>query len=97
MADVVEALIGATLLSAQDNVLKFLSNGAGLELVLATMRDLNVPVPNLKWADLRGLPLPADVLREVSLRPLTVLGYTFKDPAKGRIALVSPRLMVLTT
>ncbi|GMK56510.1 hypothetical protein CspeluHIS016_0303500 [Cutaneotrichosporon spelunceum] len=87
LADVSEALIGATLLSAQDNALDFLSNREGLKLVLATIRDLKIPVPQLEWTDLRGLQLPRDVLNTVSSKPLTVLGYTFKDPAKGHIAL----------
>ncbi len=77
------------MLSAQDDVLQFLSSRDGPELVLATMRDLRIPAPNLKWADLRGLQLPPEVKKQVSTQPLTVLGYTFNDPAKGRIALVS--------
>ncbi|BEJ11803.1 hypothetical protein CspHIS471_0202630 [Cutaneotrichosporon sp. HIS471] len=87
MADVTEALVGATLLSSQDDVLQFLSNRDGLELVLATMRDLKIPAPQLKWADLRGLRLPDKFLSEMPRKPLTVLGYAFKEPAKGRIAL----------
>jgi hypothetical protein len=62
-----------------------------MELVLATMRDLRIPAPSLKWADLRGLRLHPEVKKQVSAQPLTVLGYTFNDPAKGRIALVSPK------
>ncbi|KLT43811.1 ribonuclease III [Cutaneotrichosporon oleaginosum] len=87
LADTTEALIGATLLSAQEHVLEFLSNKQGLELVLATMRDLQIPAPNATWGELRGLSLPVTVRQQLSSQPLSVLGYTFKDPAKGHLAL----------
>lgn len=56
--------------------------------MLDTIRTLRIPVPKGKWADLRGLPLPDDARAEVSDKPFSVFGYKFRDPAKGRIAIV---------
>lgn len=74
MADVAEALIAAAYLSAKGN----------MQAVINACHALHIPVELDSWADLRARPV-----QNSSGRPLTLLGYKFKDGDRGRVAIVS--------
>lgn len=87
LADVCEALIGAA----------YLTSGRKLQAALDAMHTMFLDIEVTDWSTLkRTTPPPAacaqptwnDRRNSDASRPLTVLGYKFHDPRKGRIVLV---------
>jgi dsRNA-specific ribonuclease len=79
----VEALIGAA----------YLSGGKSIQAALDAMHALHVPIQLQSTAELQTGSVVARLLggrTRPSEGPLTILGYEFKDSAKGRSALCLP-------
>jgi dsRNA-specific ribonuclease len=79
VADVAEALVAAA----------YLSSDGDMQAVLEAMDVLHIDVGVRTWAELASRTHPCDPIAE----PLTVLGYTFRNPDRGRVAIVGTALL----